>query len=245
MPYDLAAAKEADLEALLYQEVPRIVLNSLSEQVNNMDIPDAARALFDPTAPYFQFENLIGNAIREAFTTYRLATATANNPIAPPTPQSSSANLSIAGDSSAAQSTSCECTTMDLSQTSRRRLWTFESLPGPLMSLGITQRWNNTMHPTETGEPSNSGRIHEQLPPPATELAPHTSETALNSFPQSHPGHLKSAEEYIHQGAHDDITSAHGASMDEYMYEFGLPEDFDNDAFLNMPSDPYSAPACS
>lgn len=246
VPYDLASANEADLETLLQQEVPRLVLNSLSEQINNMDIPDAARALFDPSTPYFQFENLIGNAIREVFTTYRSATATTNNPTASPTSHPSSESQSIAEDSSAAQSAIWEPTTMDSSQSSHHQLGSCESLPtvAPPMAIfpDTTQRWDDAIHPIMAGGPSYSGSIHGQAPPHAAELVSRASETTSNKVPQNPSSQMHSSGESMQQGGRHDVTSAYGTSMDEYMFvDFDLLGGFDAEAFPSVSSNPYSA----
>lgn len=243
MPYDLAAANDANLETLLHQEVPRIVMDSLSEQVNNMDIPDAARALFDPSAPYFQFENLIGNAIREVFTTYRSAIATTNSPEAPLSPQPSSENRSIVGDSSASQSTNWERTPRFHHQVDD-----FEPSPtgAPPMSLDIPQQWNGTRRQLEDEALTYLGFTREQVPPPATEFAPQTSETASSLFPSNPSSQLPSAGEFMQQDGHHDVTSAYNASMDEYMFvNFDLDGGFDDEAFPNVSSGSDGAPACS
>lgn len=248
MPYDLASANEADLETLLQQEVPRIVLHSLSEQVNNMDIPDAARALFDPSTPYFQFENLIGNAIREVFTTYRSATSTANNSTAPSTTQPSSDNVSIAEDSSVAQSTCWERTAIDLSRSSHHQLASCESLPtvAPPICPDTTQRWSDPMHPIATGGSSYSENIHGQVPPPSAELVSCASETTSNIVLPNPPGQMHSARESMQQGGHHNVTSSYGTSMDEFMFvDFDLLGGFDSEAFPSVPSHPYSAPTRS
>ncbi|KFY77026.1 hypothetical protein V499_03491 [Pseudogymnoascus sp. VKM F-103] len=249
VPYDLASANEADLETLLQQEVPRIVLNSLSEQVNNMDIPDAARALFDPSTPYFQFENLIGNAIREVFTMYRSATATANNSTAPSTTtQPSSDNASIADDSSVAQSTCWERTTVNSSRSSHHQSGSFESLPTvvPPVFPDTTQRWSDPMHPIAAGGPSYSRSMHEQVPPPSAELVSRASETTSNIVHPNPSGRMHSAGEAMQQGGQHNVMNGYGTSMDEYMFvDFDLLGGFDAEAFPSVPSNTYSAPTRS
>lgn len=236
MPYDLVAANEARLETRFHQELPRIMLNLLSEQVKNMEIPDAARALFDPTAPHFQFEELIGIAIRDFFIRYRSVTATADNPEAPPTPQSSPVNPSIAGDSSTVQSATSESTPIDSSQSSHHQLGSSEPLPAVAP--------NNTIHPIATGEPSYSGHSHEQAPPPATELASHALETASNLSPPNPPSQLQSGG-YMQQDGHYYDPNAYGGSMSECLFGgLDLDRSFDYQALLNMSFGPDGAPAC-
>jgi hypothetical protein len=226
VPYDLAAANEADMEMFLRQEVPSIALQRLSEQVNSMDIPDAARALFDPSSPLLQFESVIGNAIREVCSTYRSARAKANNPEAPPTPQPSSSNPSIVGDSSASSATR-ESMPVDPLQSSHRQRSNFESLPAEASTMlpEITRQRNDTVHPRATG--GFSARTREQVPPPAVESAPQASETAPNPFSQNPPSQLQNAESYMQQSEYYDMASVDEAGMDEYAVdEFGLPLDF-------------------
>lgn len=202
-----------------------------------MDIPDAARALFDPSAPYFQFDNLIGSAIREVFATIRSARGTANNAAAPPTPQSSSANPYTTGDSSTAQSATGESTPIESLRSSHHQLGGLEYLPAVAP--------NNTMHPIAIGEPSYSGHTHEQAPPLATELPSHASETASNLSPPNPPSQLQSGG-HMQQGGHYDEANAYGGSISESLFdEFDLDGSFDYQAFLNMSSGPDGAPACS
>ncbi|KFY23968.1 hypothetical protein V493_05534 [Pseudogymnoascus sp. VKM F-4281 (FW-2241)] len=251
VPYDLAAANEANLETLLHQEVPRIVIESLSEQVKNMDIPDAARALFDPSASYFQFENLIGNAIREVFTTYRSATTPANNSEAPPTPptsQSFSVNPSIAGGSSTTQSSTLESTPINSLHSSRDQLGS----PAPLLAVIPPESSDFMRGQNNTAQPRVVNRMslrtwHEQSPPLADEVVPQTSEAASSLFPPNPSNQLQNAEAYIQDSMHHDMTSACGAVMDEYMLDgSGLPLNFEDEAFLDSLSDFFSgAPACS
>ncbi|KFZ23857.1 hypothetical protein V502_01664 [Pseudogymnoascus sp. VKM F-4520 (FW-2644)] len=240
-PYNLPAANGADLETILHREVPRIVSNRLREQINNMDIPDAARALFDPSGPYFQFDNLIGSAIIEVFATIRSARGTANNAAAPPTPQSSSADPSTTGGSSTAQSASWENTPIGTLQSSRGQLSGFE--PSPSVAP------KDTMHSGGTGGSSYSGHIHGQVSPPAAELVLHASETASNLSPPKPPGQLHIRGEYMPQGGHFDGSNAHGDSMDvytEYMFEdLDLDGGFGYQPFPNVSSGPDGAPACS
>lgn len=241
MPYDLATAGDADLETLLHQEVPRIVLNSMREEVNNMDMPDAARALFNPTIPYFQLENFIGIAIKEVFTTYRSATATANNPEVPLTPQSSSENRSIVEESSAAQSATCENAHTDSMENSRDQLRESESLP-PVAAPEIRNEWD-AMRPGATGRGSYQQRVREQVPLSAAESASHVSETASNSFLQNPSSLQQCTEEYMSQGGHHDMTNAYGANMDEYMFvNFDLEGGFNDEAFQDLSTGPSSAP---
>lgn len=244
MPYDLSAANDADLETLLHQEVPQILLNWLRERVNNMEPYVAERFLSsisdssDSSDSYHGFDAMIGRAIDEAFTTYRSATATANNPETSLTPQSSSDNPSIAGDNSTAQSATWESTRTVPLQSSRDQSCGFEPAPAviPPESSGFEHQQNNAT-PTRFRNPFTES--HEQFPPPAAELAPQSSETASNSTLPNPPNQLQSAEEY-------DVTSAYDASMDEYMFvNFDLEGGFDDEAFSNVPSSFGGAPACS
>ncbi|KFY68481.1 hypothetical protein V498_10632 [Pseudogymnoascus sp. VKM F-4517 (FW-2822)] len=186
---------------------------------------------------------MIGRAIDEAFTTYRSATATANNPETSLTPQSSSDNPSIAGDNSTAQSATWESTPIVSLQSSRDQPLGFEPLPAviPPESSDFTQRRNSDTPPRRIRNPFAGS--HELSSPPAAELAPQASETASTSFPLNPPSQLQSAEEYVQQGGHHDVTSAYDVSMDEYMFvNFDLEGGFDDEAFSNVPSDPNSAP---
>ncbi|KFX91755.1 hypothetical protein V490_05743 [Pseudogymnoascus sp. VKM F-3557] len=236
VPYDLPSANEADLQTLLHQEVPRIVLNLMREKIDNWETSHVERFLYTSLA-MFPLHTMIGSAIEEAFQIYRSATA-ADNPEAPLTPKSSSANPSIAGDSSSAQSATWESTSIDPLQASGDQFVEFGFFPAVAP--------NDTMHPrTARGSPY-SGHIREQAPQPAAGLVPQTSEAASSSFVPNLSGQLRSTEEYMQQGSQQDATSAYGASMDDYMFvNLDFEGDFDNEAFLNVSSGPYGASARS
>lgn len=200
----------------------------------------------DSSDSYHGFDTMIGRAIDEAFTTYRSAAATANDPETSLTPQSSSDNPSIAGDNSTAQSATWESTPIVSLQSSGGQSGGFEPLPAviPPESSGFTHQQNNATQPTRFRNPLTV--FLEQSPPPAAELAPQASETASNSSLPNPPGQLQNADEYMQQGGHHDITNAYDASMDEYMFvNFDLEGGFDDEAFSNVPSSSGGAPACS
>ncbi|KFY60948.1 hypothetical protein V497_03256 [Pseudogymnoascus sp. VKM F-4516 (FW-969)] len=235
VPYDLASANEADLETLLRQEVPRIVLNLMRERIDNWETSHVERFLYTPVA-MFALDRMIGSAIEEAFQIYRSATATANDPEATPTPKSSSTNPSIAGDSSSAPWSTWESTPIDPPQASGNQFGGFGFFPAVAP--------NDTIHPRATGGSPYSGHIREQAPPPAAELAPQHSEVASSSFAPDIPGQLQSAEEYMQQGSNQNVTSAYEAGMDDYMYiDLDFEEDFDDEAFPNVRSGHHGCPA--
>jgi hypothetical protein len=152
VPYDLTATNGAELENLLHQEVPRIVLNSLREHINTLDVSDAARALFDASAPHLQFENWIESAIREVFTTFRSSTAAVNNSAAPPTPQSLLGNQYITEVRRAAHPIGLQPTHLGLLQ-SAHHSGNVESSPAtaPSVSTETMQRSNNIVQPNTPG----------------------------------------------------------------------------------------------
>ena len=209
MPYDLASANEADLETLLRQEVPRIVLNLMRERIDNWETSHIERFLYTPIK-IFTLGKMIESAIEEAFQIYRSATATANDPEIPPTPKYSSANPSIAGDSSSAQWSTWESWLIDPLQASGNQFGGFGFFPAVAP--------NDTIHPRATGGSSYSGYIREQVHPPAAESAPQNSEVASNSFAPNIPDQLQSAEEYMQQGSHQDVTSFYEDGMGDYMF---------------------------
>ncbi|KFY08357.1 hypothetical protein V492_06299 [Pseudogymnoascus sp. VKM F-4246] len=229
VPYDPPAANESQLEALLHQEVPRILLSSMRREIDNMENPDAERYLRNISDPSMGFDTLVGQAIEEAFQIYRSATGASNNTGALPTPRSSSANSSIAGDSSVAKSTACESAPPTYSrENSHRELSGFES------SLAAAP--DDTMHPGATGGPSHSGSSREQIPQ-VTRSAPDVPDL----FSQA-----QSSEKYPQQDDHLDMTNAFDVSMDEYAFvNFDLDGNFDDEAFPGMSSDPYGASASS
>ncbi|KFY44117.1 hypothetical protein V494_01629 [Pseudogymnoascus sp. VKM F-4513 (FW-928)] len=229
VPYDPPAANESELQALLHQEVPRILLSSMRREIDNMENPDAERYLWNMSDPSMGFDTLVGQAIEEAFQIYRSATGASNNPGALPTPRSSSANSSIAGDSSVAKSTTCEGAPPTYSrESSHRELSGFES------SLAAAP--DDTIHPSATGGPSHSGSIREHIPQ-VTRSAPDVPDL----FSQA-----QRSEKYPQQDDHLDMTNAFDVSMDEYAFvNFDLDGNFDDEAFPGMSSDPYGALASS
>jgi hypothetical protein len=210
-----------------------------------MDIPDAARRLFDPSSPHFQFEKLIDDAIGEVFAKHRSTIAAANNPTLPPTPQSLSV-LSMAKYRDSTQPTTLESTPTDSSQGYHHQQGDVHPFPavGPSTSPGITQLWTESIRPRAAGEPSNSEPMDGQVPPPAAELAPRDSEIASDSFPQNPLRQLQSAEEYIQLFGYQDMTSAGGANTNDNSFSnFDFERDFDDVVFPNVSSGPYGAPS--
>jgi hypothetical protein len=251
VPYDLATTRERDLETLLHQEMPRIVLNFMREKINNMEIPEAAQHLFNISERCLNFETMIGTAINEVFAIHRSATATSNCPETLPTPQYSSANPSIAGDSSTGQAALWEntprVTPIDLFQSSRSQLGGFEPLPAviPPKSSESTRQQKNATQQRAAGR-SYLESFDEQSPPLSAEMAPRTPETASKLFLPPPAGLLYSTGEQTQQDDYHDLTCDHGASMDEYVFiNFDLEGGFDDQAFANVSSDPKSASACS
>lgn len=233
MPYSPGATNEAELENLLLQEVPQRVLNSLEEDINSLDIPDAARALFDASAAHLQIENRIRNAIRELCAEYRSSTVPENNNNALPTQQSPSEHQFIARGSDAAQSNSPSTYQGSLQNAQKSSDAGSSVSATPSDCTETMQHSNNIVQLSALVEHSYSGGILQQSPALSCDLVPQTSRTVSEFLPLYHPDQLQSAQQYIQQADYD-VTDAYRTSFDEnILSDFDFQIDFADDTFPN------------
>lgn len=266
MPCDVTAGNEAELENLLFEEVPRIVLDMIREDVNALDIPDAARALFDSSVPALQIESRIGSAIREVCARYRSRISVANNSAAPSTPQSLSSNQSVTarGDRALRPSGSPHTSDGSLQDVSHPGGTEASSTTVPLMPIRTTGQSSNTLQPNSVGNPYSEvivepaetvqhsdmnrpnvpempsflGDFHEQGFIPAPGMDPHVSEVASGYLPPVSVGHRQNAEQDIRRLEHD-LMNAFEEGMDDYdLADFDFHVDSGDDVFLNDESYP-------
>ncbi|KFY90085.1 hypothetical protein V500_05312 [Pseudogymnoascus sp. VKM F-4518 (FW-2643)] len=234
VPYSLTTPNEAELENLLLHEVPQRVLNSLREDVNSLDVADAARALFDASAPHLQIENRIRSAIRELCAEYRSSIATSNNSGAPCTPQSLPENHFIVSGREPAQSTTSQSTDKGSLQSAQHPSEAESSLSAaPPGSTETMQHSNSIMQPSALDESSYTEDIPGQDPALTGDVLPHTSGTVSENLPPYYPDQFQNAQQYIQQVGLD-VANAYGTSMDEYVLsDFDFQVDFADDTFLH------------